>query len=103
MHPATIVGSQLLAAFDNGLRKEMGFDAEATAGRGAEARERTASLALLLQITGEAVGARNDLDRDALVAEFESRAAAEANPTGFGGIRPPPFVDKERSPLGAGP
>ena len=86
--PTDVIGSQLLAAFDNGLRKDLAFDADdgglgpssasrAGTGRGAEARERTASLSLLLQITGEAVGARNDLGRDGLLAEFESRAAAE--------------------------
>ena len=36
-------------------------------GRGAESRERTASLALLLQIASEVVGARNDIERDGLV------------------------------------
>jgi DNA helicase-2/ATP-dependent DNA helicase PcrA len=48
-----------------------------TGGRGAEARERTASLALLLQIASEAIGARHDIGRDGLVAELESRATAE--------------------------
>jgi ATP-dependent DNA helicase UvrD/PcrA len=75
--PDGVKGSQLLAAFDSALRRELGFEDDA-AGRGAEARERTASLALLLQITGEAVGARNDIGRDALIAEFEARAATEA-------------------------
>jgi DNA helicase-2/ATP-dependent DNA helicase PcrA len=88
--PATIRGSQLLAAFDAGLRRDLGFDADdgggaaglragPGTGRGAEARERTASLALLLQIAGEAVGARHDIDREGLVADFEARAAAEAD------------------------
>ena len=75
--PDELIGSRLLAAFDAALRRDMGFDDDAP-GRGAEARERTASLALLLQIAGEAVGARNDIGRDALIAEFETRAAAEA-------------------------
>ncbi|WP_289465044.1 3'-5' exonuclease, partial [Klebsiella pneumoniae] len=39
---------------------------------------RTSSLALLLQIAAEAVAARNDLGRDALIGELEARAAAEA-------------------------
>ena len=90
--PATVRGSQLLAAFDNGLRRDLGFDADdgggrqggprdgrGAAGRGREAQERTASLALLLQIAGEAVSARNDIDRDGLVGDFETRAAAEAD------------------------
>jgi DNA helicase-2/ATP-dependent DNA helicase PcrA len=75
--PDDLIGSRLLAAFDAALRRDMGYDEDAP-GRGAEARERTASLALLLQIAGEAVGARNDIRRDALIAEFETRAAAEA-------------------------
>jgi DNA helicase-2/ATP-dependent DNA helicase PcrA len=75
--PDDLAGSRLLAAFDAALRRDMGFDEEAPA-RGAESRERIASLALLLQIAGEAVGARNALARDALVAEFESRATGEA-------------------------
>jgi DNA helicase-2/ATP-dependent DNA helicase PcrA len=74
--PAGLVGSQLLAAFDAGLRADAGFEA-ADAGGGAEARERTASLALVLEIAGEAVAARHDIDRDALVADFEARALAE--------------------------
>jgi DNA helicase-2/ATP-dependent DNA helicase PcrA len=82
-----VVGSQLLAAFDHGLRTELGFDADSpggAGGRGAEARERTASLALLLQLAGQAVGARHDIDRNGLVAEFRSRAAAEAEGSGDG-------------------
>ena len=75
--PDDLAGSRLLAAFDAALRKDLGFDDDAP-GRGAEARERTESLALLLQIVGEAVGARNDIGRDALIADFEARAAAEA-------------------------
>jgi DNA helicase-2/ATP-dependent DNA helicase PcrA len=75
--PDDLIGSRLLAAFDAALRKDLGFDEDAPA-RGAEARERTASLALLLQIAGEAVGARNDIGSDALIADFEARAATEA-------------------------
>ena len=75
--PDDVSGSRLLAAFDAALRKDLGFNEEAP-GRGAEARERTESLALLLQIVGEAVAARHDIGRDALLADFEARAAAEA-------------------------
>jgi DNA helicase-2/ATP-dependent DNA helicase PcrA len=75
--PDDVTGSRLLAAFDAALRSDLGFD-EDTPGRGMEARERTASLALLLQITSDAVGERNDIGRDALIAEFEQRASAEA-------------------------
>jgi DNA helicase-2/ATP-dependent DNA helicase PcrA len=72
-----LTGSRLLAALDAALRRDLGFDEDAP-GRGAEARERTSSLALLLQITAEAVAGRNDLGRDALIGELEARAAAEA-------------------------
>ena len=85
--PEEAVGSVLLAAFDARLRSELGFEDESTTGpgaaggppsrAGAEARERTASLALLLAIAGEAVAARHDIDRAALAAEFDARAAAE--------------------------
>ena len=69
-------GSQLLAAFDARLRADLGFEAEDQGG-GAEARERTANLALVLEIAGEAVAAQHDIDVAALVAEFDARAAAE--------------------------
>ena len=84
--PEEATGSMLLAAFDARLRSDLGFEDESSGGTGAggppsragaEARERTASLALLLEIAGEAVAARHDIDRAALVAEFEARAAAE--------------------------
>ncbi|MEO8207390.1 MAG: ATP-dependent DNA helicase UvrD2 [Chloroflexota bacterium] len=81
---APLVGSLLLAAFDSRVRADLGFEAEsdarASAGfrAGAESRERDASLALVLEIAGEAVAARHDIDRDALVAEFAARAEAES-------------------------
>ena len=70
--PEDAVGSRLLAAFDHRLRSELGFEDESSAAggppsrAGAEARERTASLALLLEIAGEAVAARHDIARAAL-------------------------------------
>jgi DNA helicase-2/ATP-dependent DNA helicase PcrA len=70
-------GSQLLAALDARLRADLGFEAEDQGG-GAEARERTANLALVLEIAGEAVAARHDIDVAGLIAEFDARAAAEA-------------------------
>ncbi|MBI2776602.1 MAG: ATP-dependent DNA helicase UvrD2 [Chloroflexi bacterium] len=75
--PAEARGSLLLAAFDARLRSDLGFEA-VDQGGGAEARERTASLALVLEIAAEAVAARHDLDREGLVADFETRGAAEA-------------------------
>jgi DNA helicase II / ATP-dependent DNA helicase PcrA len=79
--PEAARGSMLLAAFDARLRSELGFQDESSDGppsrAGAEARERTASLALLLELAGETVAARHDIDREALAAEFDARAAAE--------------------------
>ncbi len=69
-------GSLLLAAFDARLRADLGFEATDQGG-GAEARERTANLALVLEIAGEAVAAGHDIDVAGLVAEFEARAVAE--------------------------
>jgi DNA helicase-2/ATP-dependent DNA helicase PcrA len=81
--PEELRGSQLLAAFDARLRADLGFEAEeAGAGSrrgGGEARERTANLALILEIAGEVIAAQNDLDRAGLVAEFDARSAAEAD------------------------
>jgi DNA helicase-2/ATP-dependent DNA helicase PcrA len=82
--PDDAIGSRLLAAFDSRFRVDLGFEADTGASgaqsrEGAEARERTASLQLLLEIAAEAVAAHHDLDREALVAEFEARAAAEAD------------------------
>jgi DNA helicase-2/ATP-dependent DNA helicase PcrA len=76
-------GSQLLAALDARLRADLGFEA-ADQGGGAEARERTANLALVLEIAGEAVATRHDIDVAGLVAEFEARAAAETEGSGDG-------------------
>ncbi|MBI2780946.1 MAG: ATP-dependent DNA helicase UvrD2 [Chloroflexi bacterium] len=96
--PEDAIGSRLLAAFDARLRSELGFEDESSGGvggagaaggppsrAGAEARERTASLALLLEIAGEAVAARHDIDRAALAADFDARAAAEGE-TGTDGV-----------------
>jgi len=83
--PDEAVGSQLLAALDSRLRADLGFEAAdgpaggAPSRAGAEARERTASLQLLLDIAAEAVAARHDLTREALAAELDARAAAEAD------------------------
>ena len=81
--PDDIVGSQLLAALDARLRADLGFEADGQGG-GAEARERTANLALVLEIAAEAVAARHDIDATGLVAEFDARAAAEAEGSGDG-------------------
>ncbi|MEO7663783.1 MAG: ATP-dependent DNA helicase UvrD2 [Candidatus Limnocylindrales bacterium] len=76
--PADARGSLLLAALDARLRADLGFEAPDQGG-GAESRERTASLALVLEIAGEAVAANHALDRAGLAADFEARAAAETD------------------------
>lgn len=81
--PATARGHEVVEALEARLRSELGFDPEgATAG--AEARERTAALALVLEMAHEAVvaaqaeGSAGALDAGALLVAFEGRAAAEA-------------------------
>ena len=59
------------------LREDLGFDPDG-AFAGAEARERTAALALVLEIAGEVAAAQPGIDAAALLAEFAARAAAEA-------------------------
>ncbi|MBI3745859.1 MAG: ATP-dependent DNA helicase UvrD2 [Chloroflexi bacterium] len=76
-------GSLLLAALDARLRADLGFEAEDQGG-GAEARERTANLALVLAMAGEAVAADHDIDVGGLAAEFDARAAAETEGSGDG-------------------
>ncbi len=88
--PAGVRGSDMVDAFEARLRTELGFDPDGE-DVGAEARERTAALALVLAIAREAVaraaaGVRQapgtqpapELDARALLAELEARAAAEA-------------------------
>ena len=81
--PSSTRGPQLVEAFEARLRQDLGFEPDGdTAGR--ETRERTASLALLLEMAREAVGTEHPaaatpgLDAAALVEAFEARAAAEA-------------------------
>ncbi|MEW5992123.1 MAG: ATP-dependent DNA helicase UvrD2 [Chloroflexota bacterium] len=76
-HDGAPRGSQLLAALDARLRADLGFEA-ADSGRGAEARDRDANLGLVLEIVAVAVAARHDIDATGLLADFEARAAAEA-------------------------
>ena len=83
--PAETQGFRLIAALDARLRADLGYEADddargggAPSRAGAEARERTASLALVLEIAAEAVASRHDIDVTGLVAEFEARAAAES-------------------------
>jgi DNA helicase-2/ATP-dependent DNA helicase PcrA len=81
--PAAARGPEVAGALEARLRADLGFDPDGDAA-GAEARERTASLALVLEIAREAVAGRArieaapELDARALLADLEARAAAEA-------------------------
>ena len=79
--PAALRGRELGDAYEERLRADLGFgddDGGAAGGAGAEARERTASLALVLEIARETIRSTPDLDASALAADFATRAAAEA-------------------------
>lgn len=80
--PATAAGRALVDAFEARLRADLGFE-EDSAG-GAEARERSASLALVLEMARAAVASSSDHDAQTLLAEFESRAAEETAGSGSG-------------------
>jgi DNA helicase-2/ATP-dependent DNA helicase PcrA len=87
--PAAARGPEVADALEARLRADLGFDPDGNAA-GGEARERTASLALVLEIAREAVSRRAGIeaatrveaapgvDARALLADFEARAAAEA-------------------------
>ncbi len=79
--PATLQGREVVSAFAERLREDLGFeDSTGTSGpRGAEARERNASLALVLEMAaaGAAAGAGAPVDASTLLADFEARAAQE--------------------------
>jgi DNA helicase-2/ATP-dependent DNA helicase PcrA len=78
--PAAGRGAEVVDALEARLRAELGFDPDGEAA-GAEARERTAALALVLEIAREAVAGRAGkpaLDPRDLLADFAARAAAEA-------------------------
>ncbi len=81
--PAAARGPEVVDALEASLRADLGFDPDGEAA-GAEARERTAALALVLEIAREAVAGRagfepaEALGGQALLADFAVRAAAEA-------------------------
>ncbi|HSO28728.1 MAG TPA: ATP-dependent DNA helicase UvrD2, partial [Candidatus Sulfomarinibacteraceae bacterium] len=75
--PTTAHGPLLAGLFEDRLTSEMGYVAGDDAG-GPAARERTASLALVIELASEAAAAKPELNRDALLADFAARAAAEA-------------------------
>jgi DNA helicase-2/ATP-dependent DNA helicase PcrA len=81
--PAATRGQALVDALEARLREDLGFDPDGSLA-GAEARERTAALALVLEIAGEVAAARPEIDAEALLAEFAARAATEAKGSGDG-------------------
>ena len=68
--PAAARGPAVADAFEARLRADLGFDPDGDAG-GAEARERTASLALVLEIVRSAVAGRPEVDGRGLLADLE--------------------------------
>ncbi len=70
-------GPALVATLEARVRADLGFDPDG-AFAGAEARERTAALALVLEIAGEVAAGQPEIDAAALLAEFAARSAAEA-------------------------
>ena len=75
--PATVRGPMLASLLEARLVADLGYVAGDDSG-GPVARERTASLALVIDLAAEAAATNPDLDRDALLADFAGRAAAEA-------------------------
>jgi DNA helicase-2/ATP-dependent DNA helicase PcrA len=75
--PASSQGRELVDAYEKRLRVDLGFESDDGA-VGTEARERTASLALVLEIAQAAVASQANLDARSLLTEFTDRAAAEA-------------------------
>ncbi|HYN47430.1 MAG TPA: ATP-dependent DNA helicase UvrD2, partial [Candidatus Nanopelagicales bacterium] len=75
--PASARGLGVADALEARLRADLGFDPDGDR-VGAEARERTAALALILEMAREAVADGGAADSRALLADFAARAAAEA-------------------------
>ncbi|HEX5590090.1 MAG TPA: ATP-dependent DNA helicase UvrD2, partial [Candidatus Limnocylindrales bacterium] len=75
--PLTARGPMLASLLESRLVAEMGYVAGDDSG-GPAARERTASLALVIELAAEAAAANPELDRDGLLADFAARAGAEA-------------------------
>jgi DNA helicase-2/ATP-dependent DNA helicase PcrA len=81
--PATARAGDVVTAFEALLRAELGFDPDGTP-QGAEARERAASLALVLDMAGAAANPRPAVDARSLLDDFQARAAAEVASGGDG-------------------
>ena len=75
--PDSATGPMLAHLLEERLRLDMGY-IEGDDGGGPAARERTASLALVIELSRDAAKANADIGPEALLAEFASRAAAEA-------------------------
>ena len=75
--PETAIGPMLAHLLEERLITEMGYLAGDDSG-GPAARERTASLALVIELAQEAVAADPSIDPAGLLAEFSGRATAEA-------------------------
>ncbi|MEO8468299.1 MAG: ATP-dependent DNA helicase UvrD2 [Chloroflexota bacterium] len=75
--PETAIGPMLAHLVEERLITEMGYLAEDDSG-GPAARERTASLALVIELAQEAAAADPSVNPAGLLAEFSGRATAEA-------------------------
>ncbi len=75
--PAAARGREVTDALDTLVRADLGFEPDAEV-IGAEARERAAALGLVLELAGAVVAGHPEVDAPALLADFEARAAAEA-------------------------
>ncbi|MES2210479.1 MAG: ATP-dependent DNA helicase UvrD2 [Chloroflexota bacterium] len=75
--PATATGPLLAHLLQERLITEMGY-LEGDDSGGPAARERTASLALVIELAQETAAANVDIDPEALLSDFAARAAAEA-------------------------
>jgi DNA helicase-2/ATP-dependent DNA helicase PcrA len=75
--PDSATGPVLAHLLAERLRLDMGY-IEGDDSGGPAARERTASLALVIELSQDAAKATADIGPEALLAEFASRAAAEA-------------------------
>jgi len=75
--PDSATGPMLAHLLEERLRLDMGY-IEGDDSGGPAARERTASLALVIELSQDAAKANADIGPEGLLAEFASRAAAEA-------------------------
>ena len=74
--PGDVCGREMVEAFAGRLREELGLDDDGATG--AEARERSASLTLVLELAEAAAADDPQLDARRLLADYTERANAEA-------------------------